>query len=87
MLQDLQHMLKMNLVILRDPPTNPNTFSPTYSPDARCVYHSDSPGHDTDDCWTLKYKIQDLIDEGVMEFTQDGQLEFFCFSSKANHLK
>ena len=50
MLQDLQHMLKMNLVTLKDPPRNPNTSVPSYNPNARCVYHSNSPGHDTNSC-------------------------------------
>ena len=72
MSQVLQHMLKLNLAILKDPLWNPNTFAPTYNPDAICAYHSNSLGHDTDSCWTLKYKIQNLIDEGALEFTQDG---------------
>ena len=85
--QALQHMLRMNLVTLIGPHLNPKTSSRNYNPDARCAYHSNSPGHDTDDCWMLKYKIQDLIDEGALEFAQDGQMEFFCHSSKAHHLK
>ena len=55
--QALQGMLKANLITLRDPPANPNTTSPRYNPNARCAYHSDSPGHDTNDCWLLKNKI------------------------------
>ena len=84
--QALQHLLRLNLVTLVGPHPNPKTFSPNYNPDARCVYHSNSPGHDTDDCWKLKYKIQNLIDEGALEFTQDDQLECFCQSYKAHHL-
>ena len=65
-------MLEAKLVTLRDPPQNPNTSAPGYHPDERCAYHYDNPGHDTNDCWALKNKIQDFIDEGVLEFTQDG---------------
>ena len=75
--QALQRLLKMNLIALREPPQKPNISSPSYIPNARCAYHSDSPGHDTNSCWALKNKIQDLIDEGVLEFTLDGQIEFF----------
>ena len=85
--QALQHLLRLNLVTLVGPHTNPNTSSPNYNPDARCAYHSNSPGHDTDDCWALKNKIQNLIDEGALEFMQDGQAEFFFHPSKAHHLK
>ena len=71
-------MLKMKLITLKEPPRNPNASSPSYDPNARCTYHSNSPGHDTNSCWTLINKIQDLIDEGTLEFAPDGQLEFFC---------
>ena len=76
-------MLKMNLVTLRDRPQNPNIASPHYNHGERCAYYSNSPGHNTDNCWTLKNKIQDLIDERALEFTQDGQLEIFYHPSRA----
>ncbi|XP_069155857.1 uncharacterized protein [Solanum lycopersicum] len=37
-----------------------------YRPDQRCAYHSNSVGHDTEDCINLKHKIQDLIDQEVV---------------------
>ena len=76
--QALQQMLKAGLITLKDPPRNPNTSAPTYHPYERCAYHSDSPGHDTDNCWTLKNKIQDLIDGRVLEFMPGGQMKIFC---------
>ena len=45
-----------------------NTASPKYNPNARCAYHSDSPGHNTDDCWALRNKVQDLIDAKEVQF-------------------
>ena len=45
-----------------------NTTSPKYNPNARCAYHSDSPGHSTDDCWALRNKVQDLIDAKEVQF-------------------
>ena len=56
------------MVTLKEPPQNPNTSSPYYNPNARCAYHSDSPGHDTSNCWALKNKIQDMIDAKEIEF-------------------
>ena len=44
-------------------------------------------GHDKNDYWALKYQIQNLVDGGMLEFTQDGQTKFFCRPSKAHHLK
>src|SRR3954470_5135052 len=66
--QALQHLLRENLITLRNPPIKPNTSAPSYKPNARCAYHSNSPGHDTNDCWPLKNKIQDMIDAGEIEF-------------------
>ena len=85
--QALQQLLRLNLVTLRDPPKNPNRTPSRYNPDAHCDYHSDSPGHVTEDCWTLKNQIQDLIDEGAVKFTQDGQAEFFYYPCGIHHLK
>ena len=85
--QALHYMLEVELVSLREPPQKPNTSSPRYKHNEKCVYHSNSQGHDTNHCWALKNKIQYLIDEIVLEFTQDGQLEFFCHLSKTHRLK
>ena len=56
------------MVTLRDPPSNPNVTSPKYNPNAKCAYHSNNPGHETDQCWALKSNIQDLIDNNTIEF-------------------
>ena len=64
----LQHLLKAELITLRDPPQNPNTSSLKYNPNVRCTYHSNSPGYDTNSCWALKNKIQDMIDNKEIEF-------------------
>ena len=79
--QALQHMLKAEFITLKNPPQHVNTSSPKYNPNVRCAYHSNSPGHDTDECWALKNKIQDLINERVLNFTQDGQIELFYHPS------
>ena len=85
--QILPQLLEAKLVTLKEAPKFQNTTSPKYNPNARCAYHFDSPGHDTNECWALKNKIQDLIDEGALEFTQDGQAEFFYYPCKTHHLK
>ena len=61
-------MLRMNLITLIRPHPNPKTSSPNYNPDAIYTYHRDSPRHDTNDCWVLKYKIQNMIDAKEIEF-------------------
>ena len=66
--QILPQLLSTNLVTVREAPKVVNTTSPKYNPNARCAYHSDSPGHSTDDCWALRNKVQDLIDAKEIQF-------------------
>ncbi|KAK4733568.1 hypothetical protein R3W88_007829 [Solanum pinnatisectum] len=47
-------------------PKQVDTSSRFYRLDQRCAYHSNSIGHDTEDCINLKHKIQDLIDQKVV---------------------
>ena len=66
--QLLPHLLKLNLAMLKEAPKNPNISSPYSHPNTKYAYHSESPGHDTNNCWALKNKIQDLIDVKEVEF-------------------
>ena len=53
---------------LKEAPKNPNTTSPHYHPNARCAYHYESPGHETNNYWALKNKVQDLLEAKEIEF-------------------
>ncbi|KAI4363788.1 hypothetical protein MLD38_019959, partial [Melastoma candidum] len=58
----------MGFISTVDPkPTDPSSFG--YNPKASCQYHSGALGHDTKDCIALKFKIQNLLDDGVITFT------------------
>ncbi|XP_058776858.1 uncharacterized protein LOC131651207 [Vicia villosa] len=41
----------------------------TWDANARCEYHSGSPGHNIENCKALKHKVQDLLDSKAIEFT------------------
>ncbi|XP_070029593.1 uncharacterized protein [Nicotiana sylvestris] len=45
------------------PQTRQNPASPAYRAGTRCAYHSGAEGHDTDDCWTLKRAVENLIEQ------------------------
>src|SRR4051812_43170249 len=68
MSQVLQQLLNQNLITLLPPYSFPTNPAPGYKYHARCAYHSNSPGHNTDDCGPLKHKIQDLIDDKIIDF-------------------
>src|ERR1043165_5519034 len=80
-------MLKAELITLRDPPQNINTSSPRYNPNAKCAYHSNSPGHDTDNCWDLKNKIQDMIEVKQIEFDPPAETPNVINTPMPNHGK
>ncbi|XP_070032739.1 uncharacterized protein [Nicotiana tomentosiformis] len=45
------------------PPNRQNPESPSYRHGTRCAYHSGAEGHDTEDCWTLKRAVENLIEQ------------------------
>nr|XP_016465722.1 PREDICTED: uncharacterized protein LOC107788557 [Nicotiana tabacum] len=45
------------------PPNRQNLESPSYRPGTRCAYHSGAKGHDTEDYWTLKRTVENLIEQ------------------------
>ncbi|XP_070056936.1 uncharacterized protein [Nicotiana tomentosiformis] len=45
------------------PPNRKNPKSPSYRPGTRCAYHLGAEGHDTEDCWTLKRAVENLIEQ------------------------
>ncbi|XP_070014125.1 uncharacterized protein [Nicotiana sylvestris] len=44
-------------------PNRQNPESPSYQCGTRCAYHSGAEGHDTENCWTLKRVVEDLIEQ------------------------
>lgn len=50
----------------------PSPLPPTFNPVLTCEYHSEGQGHDTESCFSLRHKIQDLIDNKVIN-TQEAQ--------------
>src|ERR1051325_7901807 len=85
--QALQHMLKAELITLRDPPQHVNTSSPKYNPNARCAHHSNSPGHDSNNCWALKNKIQDMIEAREIKFDPHVETPNVINSPMPDHAK
>ena len=49
------------------PPLRP-PFPKWYEADVHCDYHAGNPGHSLENCTALKYKVQELIQEGKVKF-------------------
>ncbi|OIT32028.1 hypothetical protein A4A49_63800 [Nicotiana attenuata] len=44
-----------------------NPSHPLFDPSKYCAYHSNSQGHDTEECLALKHKIQNMIDANKLQ--------------------
>ena len=53
-------LLKKNLVQTLAPPR--------YRPDQNCIFHQGARGHDTEQCYPLKEKVQKLIENNIWSF-------------------
>ena len=52
-------------------------FPRWYNAHTRCDYHGRNPGHPTENCTSLKSKVQELINDGKLTFEDlDGPTEF-----------
>ncbi|XP_070020872.1 uncharacterized protein [Nicotiana sylvestris] len=45
------------------PQTRHNPASPAYKVGVKCAYHLGAEGHDTNDCWTLRRAVENLIEQ------------------------
>ena len=48
-------------------------FPKSYDPNVHCHYHAGNPGHSTEDCISLKQKVQTLIEVGRINFRSPNQ--------------
>ncbi|RDY10265.1 hypothetical protein CR513_05249, partial [Mucuna pruriens] len=61
-------LLKRGMIaILPLKPLEP-PYPRSYDPNEKCDYHSRAVGHSIERCWSLKHKVQDLIEAGWLEF-------------------
>ncbi|KAI5436686.1 hypothetical protein KIW84_022989 [Lathyrus oleraceus] len=65
-------LIERKLITPRDPPAIPVNPQWWYKPDLHCVYHSGAPGHDVENCFQLKTKVQDLMRCGILSFEDSG---------------
>ncbi|KAI5434300.1 hypothetical protein KIW84_021238 [Lathyrus oleraceus] len=65
-------LIERKLITPRDPPAIPVNPQWWYKPDLHCVYHLGAPGHDVENCFQLKTKVQDLMRCGILSFEDAG---------------
>ncbi|XP_056177015.1 uncharacterized protein LOC115668536 [Syzygium oleosum] len=63
----LPMLIERRMVAKEVPRDNPPRF-PGFDMTKTCEYHRGERGHDTDNCFALKIKIQNLLDKGILSF-------------------
>ncbi|KAI5387117.1 hypothetical protein KIW84_073321 [Lathyrus oleraceus] len=65
-------LIERKLITPRDPPAIPTNPQWWYKPELHCIYHFGAPGHDVENCYLLKTKVQDLVRCGILCFEDVG---------------
>ncbi|KAI5409054.1 hypothetical protein KIW84_054752 [Lathyrus oleraceus] len=65
-------LVERKLITPRDPPAIPANPQWWYKPELHYVYHSGAPGHDVENCYPLKTKVQYLVRCGILCFEDVG---------------
>jgi hypothetical protein len=68
----LPALIENNLTQTRPPNPVPEKFPWWYRSDHFCDFHQGAPGHDTEECWALKYEVQRLVRENMLSFQGSG---------------
>ena len=66
-------LIEQKLVGKEIPRDNPPKFA-GFDLAKSCVYHMGEKGHDVDNCYTLKVKIQNLLDKKFLSFKMPHQM-------------
>lgn len=65
------YLIHVGAIVPKEIPVTTPPFRPKHDPNASCAYHVGFIGHSTEDCWALKYKIQDLINQEILTFSEE----------------
>ncbi|RDX94361.1 hypothetical protein CR513_23261, partial [Mucuna pruriens] len=67
----LQHLLRESLVATVPLKHLLPPYLKNYDPNTKCDYQAGAVGHSTKKCWSLKHKVQDLVDAGWLRFQEE----------------
>ncbi|XP_050889234.1 uncharacterized protein LOC127094445 [Lathyrus oleraceus] len=65
------YLIHVGAIVPRELPAASPPFNRSHNPNATCAFHAGYIGHSTEDCWALKKKIQELIDQDILSFPDE----------------
>src|ERR1051325_2585524 len=70
--QLLPYLIQSGVVIPRELKPVPGVAKAWFDKSVRCAFHADSAGHETENCSAFKCTVQELIDDKILFFKQNG---------------
>ncbi|XP_050916578.1 uncharacterized protein LOC127131705 [Lathyrus oleraceus] len=67
----MPYLIHVGAIVQKEIPAASPPFHPKHDPNPSCAYHAKFIGHSTEDCWTLKYKVQDFINQEILSFSEE----------------
>ncbi|XP_050889186.1 uncharacterized protein LOC127094386 [Lathyrus oleraceus] len=65
------YLIHVGAIVPRELPAASPPFNRNHNPNATCTFHTGYIGHSTEDRWALKTRIQELIDQEIMSFSEE----------------
>lgn len=69
--QLVPYLIHVGVVVPREIPPCIPPYHARYNPNVLCTYHVGHIGNSIEDCWPLKNKIQELINQKVLYFSEE----------------
>ncbi|CAL5198230.1 unnamed protein product [Lathyrus oleraceus] len=70
--QLLSYLVQQGAIVPKEIPSAVYPYGPKYNPNASCAFHTGYIGHSTKDCGLFKSRVQELIDQKVLSFSEEG---------------
>ncbi|XP_050877425.1 uncharacterized protein LOC127081187 [Lathyrus oleraceus] len=67
----VSYLIHLGAIVPRELPASSLPFNRSHNPNATCAFHAGYIGHSTEDCWALKKRIQELIDQEILSFSKE----------------
>lgn len=67
----VSYLIHVGAIVPRELLAASPPFNCSHNPNATCSFHAGFIGHSTEDCWALKKRIQELIDQEILSFSEE----------------
>ncbi|XP_050877446.1 uncharacterized protein LOC127081206 [Lathyrus oleraceus] len=65
------YLIHVGVIVPRELPATSPPFNRIHNPNATSVFHAGYIEHSIEDCWALKKRIQELIDQEILSFSEE----------------